>query len=126
MNFAMTSSMPAKISLFTPYYQAASPARQAELDLCLARNAACAAIDEIILMVDDGHTPPILHPKLRAVQTAGYPNYRQWLELAVLVITITGLLPRMTVIAHGARILAIKIWLSGCPVLKTAIFWFAL
>jgi hypothetical protein len=69
------------ITVFTPYYAAGTPERQAELDLCLERNLACAAVSHLILLVDDGHTPPVRHPKLQVLKVEGRPSYAEWVRL---------------------------------------------
>lgn len=69
------------IAVFTPYFRAATSERQAELDLCLRLNLQCPAIDTLILLIDDGHVPPIQSPKLRIVSIASRPTYQQWVQL---------------------------------------------
>jgi hypothetical protein len=69
------------ICLFTPYFKAGTAERQQELDECLQRNAACEDIDRIVLLVDDGHVPPVASDKIHIVACAARPTYRQWLEL---------------------------------------------
>jgi hypothetical protein len=68
------------IWVFTPYYKAGTPERQAEIDLCVERNLACDAIERIVLLVDDGHTPPFDSPRLSIRPVAERPTYRLWLE----------------------------------------------
>jgi hypothetical protein len=69
------------ITVFTPYYAAGTPERQAELDLCLERNLACAAVSRLVLLIDDGHTPPVRHPKLQVLRVEGRPSYAEWVRL---------------------------------------------
>jgi hypothetical protein len=68
--------------LYTPYYRAASERRQAELDRCLRENVACREIDRIVLLIDDGSTPPVDDPKIELVSIRRRPSYGDWLELA--------------------------------------------
>jgi len=75
------------LTLWTPYYAAATPERQAELDECLQRNLACQWIDKIVLLIDDGHHPAVTDDKLRLLETSARPTYRQWLEDAMASMT---------------------------------------
>lgn len=75
------AAMP-RFVLFTPYFRARTPERQAELDLCLERNLALVALDRLVLLVDDDHTPPLEHPKLQVLKVNQRPTYRQWVELS--------------------------------------------
>ncbi|WPL18694.1 Exostosin family protein [Thiorhodovibrio winogradskyi] len=68
------------ITLWTPYYAAATEERQAELDECLRINLACDAIRHVVLLIDDDHQPPVQHDKIRIVTTNDRPTYRLWLE----------------------------------------------
>jgi hypothetical protein len=72
----------ADITVFTPYFAARTPERQAELDLCLHMNLQCDAVTRLVLLVDDGHQPPMTHPKLTVRATSGRPSYLQWIELS--------------------------------------------
>lgn len=76
----MTSKDP--IVLFTPYFAAKTPERQAELDECVRRNLACDQISRLILLVDDGHEPQILHDKLEVIKIDKRPTYQQWVDLS--------------------------------------------
>jgi len=67
------------ITLWTPYYQAATVERQAELDECLHRNIACALIEKVVLLVDDGHEPPFGSDKVEVVSLAQRPRYQDWI-----------------------------------------------
>ena len=69
------------ITVFTPYFAAKTPERQAELDLCLRQNLACAALGRLVLMIDDGHVPPLEHPKLQIHRMDGRPSYLHWWQL---------------------------------------------
>jgi hypothetical protein len=72
----------AGITVFTPYFAARTPERQAELDLCLHMNLQCDAVTRLVLLVDDGHQPPTTHPKLTVRAMPGRPSYLQWIELS--------------------------------------------
>jgi hypothetical protein len=78
---APASSGRCAITVFTPYYAASTAERQAELDLCLERNLACTAIDQLVLLIDDGHAPPFEHAKLRIVEIDARPTYADWARL---------------------------------------------
>lgn len=78
----MTTPTRPMITVFSPYFAARTPERQAELDLCLARNLACPAVGRLILLVDDGHQPPRTDPKLEVRHIPQRPTYRQWIELS--------------------------------------------
>jgi hypothetical protein len=69
-----------KTYLSIPYFLAKDKVRQAELDECVAKNAAHDGIDRIYLFVDDGHIPPINNPKLIVVPIDKRLTYRLWLE----------------------------------------------
>jgi hypothetical protein len=69
-----------EIVVFTPYFAARTPERQAELDHCLAKNLDCDAIHRLVLLIDDGHEPPLRHPKLVTRRIGARPTYRQWIE----------------------------------------------
>ena len=69
------------ITVFTPYFAARTAERQAEFDLCLRHNLACDAIDQLVLLIDDGHIPPMAHPKLLIRRFDSRPTYLQWLDL---------------------------------------------
>ena len=75
--------MPASagITVFTPYFAARTPERQAELDWCLRQNLACEAVGQLVLMIDDGHEPPVDHPKLQIHRLDCRPTYLHWLRL---------------------------------------------
>lgn len=77
----MRDSKP-KIVVFTPYFKARTEERQAELDECVRRNAACEEIDEVVLLIDDGHTPPVVSPKVKRVDIQTRPTYQDWLRLS--------------------------------------------
>lgn len=70
------------IHLYTPYFKARTEDRQAELDECLRRNVECQEIDRIVLLIDDGHPPPVRSDKIGIVACGSRPTYRQWLELS--------------------------------------------
>lgn len=72
----------ADITVFTPYFEARTPERQAELDLCLQMNLQCDAVTRLVLLVDDGHQPPMTHPKLTVRAMPARPSYLQWIELS--------------------------------------------
>ncbi len=72
----------AAITVFTPYFAARTPERQAELDLCLHMNLQCDAVTRLVLLVDDGHQPPMTHPKLTVRAMPGRPSYLQWIEIS--------------------------------------------
>ena len=72
----------ADITVFTPYFAARTPERQAELDLCLHMNLQCDAVTRLVLLVDDGHQPPMTHPKLTVRPMPARPSYLQWIELS--------------------------------------------
>lgn len=69
-------------SLFSPYFRARTPERQQELDDCLMRNVARAEIQHIVLFVDDGHQPPLRHPKLEVLSVSTRLTYRHWVEVS--------------------------------------------
>lgn len=71
-----------EITVFTPYFAARTLERQAELDLCLRMNLECPAVTRLVLLVDDGHQPPLTHPKLTVRHIPGRPTYQQWVELS--------------------------------------------
>ncbi|MDH4390032.1 MAG: exostosin family protein [Aquabacterium sp.] len=71
----------AAITVFTPYFAARTAERQAELDLCLRQNLACVAVSQLVLMIDDGHEPPLAHPKLQIQRLDCRPTYLHWLRL---------------------------------------------
>lgn len=71
------------ITLFTPYFAARTPERQAELDLCLRRNLDCASLARVVLLVDDGHEPPVQDPRLDIVEIPRRPTYRDWIDLSL-------------------------------------------
>jgi hypothetical protein len=73
---------PARITLFTPYFAARTPERQRELDLCLQHNVDNEAIARIVLLVDDGHAPPLRHPKLEVQALAARPTYADWVRFS--------------------------------------------
>ena len=70
------------IIVYTPYYAARTPERQAELDQCLQANLACDSVTRLVLLVDDGHEPPVSHPKLIVRHVPSRPTYRDWVELS--------------------------------------------
>lgn len=72
-----------RIILVTPYFKAASSERQKELDECLSRNASCQYVNEIVLLIDDGHVPSISSAKLSLVHLDHRPTYRDWVDLAL-------------------------------------------
>lgn len=86
MPFAFRGSdegtMSRQLHLYTPYYQAETFERQAELDLCLRRNCAVSALTRIFLLVDDGHEPPIRHSKITIVPIGARPRYSDWISLS--------------------------------------------
>lgn len=71
-----------RFTLLCPYFRARTAERQEELDYCLARNLEVQAIERILLLVDDGHQPPVRHAKLEVMAVDGRPTYRQWIELS--------------------------------------------
>lgn len=70
------------VILFTPYFRAGTVERQIELDLCLNRNLQCSAVTKLVLMIDDGHRPPIINKKITIYETKRRPTYLQWIELS--------------------------------------------
>lgn len=70
------------ITLFTPYFRAGSRERQAEIDLCLQKNLNCSAVTKLVLLIDDGHLPPMSHSKITIHETESRPTYLQWVELS--------------------------------------------
>jgi hypothetical protein len=74
--------MPEAITLFTPYFAARTPERQRELDLCLQRNLACAELQRLVLLVDDGHRPPVADPRITVLDVASRPTYADWVRLS--------------------------------------------
>ncbi len=70
------------LTVFTPYYRANTPERQAELDLCLRNNLACPAIDRLVLLIDDGHVPPVRNSRLEVRRIQARPSYRDWVEMS--------------------------------------------
>jgi hypothetical protein len=75
----MSASDP--IFLFTPYFFAGTPERQAEIDACLRRNIESRYLERIFLLVDDGHRPTIEDQKIQIVTLRNRPTYRKWIEL---------------------------------------------
>jgi hypothetical protein len=78
----MTTAPNDPIVVFTPYFAARTPERQAELDHCLAMNLACSAVQRLVLLIDDDHRPPQEHAKLIVHRIGARPTYRQWVELS--------------------------------------------
>lgn len=76
----MSSNEP--VVLFTPYFAARTSERQAELDECVRRNLACTHISRLVLLIDDGHLPPLTDPKLEIVHIVKRPTYQQWIDLS--------------------------------------------
>jgi hypothetical protein len=71
--------------LFTTLFSETSPARRAEYDECLRRNLACAALDEICLLIEGESLAPPDSPKLRPRKIARRPHYSDyftWIEEA--------------------------------------------
>jgi hypothetical protein len=66
------------IRLFTTRYAERKPARRAELDECLRRNLACAAIDEICLLVEGQDVALPASPKLRCRTIRSRPSYADY------------------------------------------------
>jgi hypothetical protein len=75
----MSASDP--IFLFTPYFSASTPERQAEIDACLQRNVESRYLERIFLLVDDGHRPTIKNQKMEIITVRNRPTYREWIEL---------------------------------------------
>lgn len=77
----MTKELKDPITLFTPYFAARTAERQRELDLCLQRNLDCAHLERVVLLVDDGHKPPLQHAKLTVLDVPTRPTYADWVRL---------------------------------------------
>lgn len=72
-----------KIVVFTPYFKARTEERQAELDECVRRNASCEHVDEVVLLVDDGHPSPVRERKVTHLPIPARPTYQDWLRLSL-------------------------------------------
>ncbi len=69
-----------KTVLYVPYFRAASPRRQAELDLCIKKNLEIDALSTIYLIIDDGAEPPVKNSKLKIISVKSRPTYQHWVE----------------------------------------------
>lgn len=69
-----------KIDLYFPYYTPSSSERHAEINLCLKKNQENRIVSSVYLLIDDGSEPPsFVNDKIKVIQIASRPTYKDWL-----------------------------------------------